>query len=110
LKGATIATRGIVKFLGSIYMYEDFWLQAQENQSARILVVARFAGFPVPLEDALVEVQGTVDYSNLEGGFFYLNASSIEEVKNVILIGWNGVQRNNLFELLNLGSCPICSP
>jgi hypothetical protein len=106
LKGVKIATRGIAKFLGSVYMYEDFWLQAQGNQSAKIPVVVRFAGLPIPREDALIEVQGTIEYSNLEGGFSYLNASSLEEVRNVILIGWDGVQRNHLFELLNKGLLP----
>jgi hypothetical protein len=106
LKGVKIATRGIAKFLGSVYMYEDFWLQAQGNQSAKIPVVVRFAGLPIPREDALIEVQGTIEYSSLEGGFSYLNASSLEEMKNVILIGWDGVQRNHLFELLNKGLLP----
>ena len=106
LNGSMIATRGLTKFLGSIYMYEDFWLQDEINQSARVPVVVRFAGLPVPGNDSLVQVQGTVAFSSLEGGFFYLNASSVKEVKNVILIGWDGVQRNHLFELLNNGSLP----
>jgi hypothetical protein len=106
LNGTAIATRGLAKFLGSIYMYEDFWLQDQVNQSARIPVVVRLAGLLVPRREALIEVRGTIVFSNLEGGFFYLNASSLEEVKNVILIGWDGVQRNHLFELLNRGLLP----
>ncbi len=106
LNSSMITTRGLAKFLGSIYQYEDFWLQDQINQSAKIPVVVRFAGLNDPRQDALIEVQGTVEYSRLEGGFFYLNASSMKEVKNVILIGWDGVQRNHLFELLNAGRLP----
>ena len=106
LRTAAIATRGIVKFVASIFMFEDFWLQAQTNQSENMKVVTGFAGLPTPREGALIEVQGTIEYSNLEGGFSYINASSIGEVKNVLLIGWDGVQRNHLFELLNRGSVP----
>ena len=104
--GQGIKTRGIVKFYASFFMYEDFWLQAQDNSSRRTPVVSRFAALPVPREGSLVEVAGTIEHSNLEGGFFYLNASSLEEVKNVVLIGWDGVQRNHLFELLNSGRLP----
>jgi hypothetical protein len=100
-KSFQVATRGIVKFYGSVYMYEDFWLQSQSQGSARIPIVLEFPALPVPHNGTLVEVSGTIEYSNLEGGFYYLNASSWTEIKNVILIGWDGVQRNHLFELLN---------
>ncbi|MGE5638026.1 MAG: alkaline phosphatase family protein [Chloroflexota bacterium] len=103
LNNSMIMTRGFVKFLASVYMYEDFWLQDQINQSVRIPVVVRFSNLTIPNKDALIEVQGTITYSKLEGGFYYLNASSWKELKNVILIGWDGVQRNHLFELLNAG-------
>jgi hypothetical protein len=106
-KGFPVATRGVVKFSASVYMYEDFWLQAQSNE--KIPVVVRFAGLPIPREGSLIEVSGTIEYCDLEGGFFYLNASSLTEVKNVILIGWDGVQRNNLFELLNRSLLPNLS-
>ncbi len=106
LNNSMIVTRGLVKLLASVFMYEDFWLQDQINQSAKIPAVIRFAGLDIPRQDALIEIQGIIKYSNLEGGFFYLNASSLKEVKNVILIGWDGVQRNHLFELLNAGRLP----
>lgn len=106
LKGEAIATRGIAKFMASIFMFEDFWLQAQSNQSENMKVVIRDAGLPLPQAGALIEIQGTIEYSNLEGGFYYINASSISDAKNVLLIGWDGVQRNHLFELLNNGSLP----
>jgi hypothetical protein len=106
LKGEAIATRGTVKFMASIFMFEDFWLQAQTNQSENMKVVTREAGLPLPQEGTLIEIQGTIESSNLEGGFYYINASSISNAKNVLLIGWDGVQRNHLFELLNNGSLP----
>jgi hypothetical protein len=87
-------------------MFEDFWIHAQTNQSENMKVVTRFAGLQNPREEAMIEVQGTIEYSNLEGGFFYINATSFAEVKNVLLIGWDGVQRNHLFELLNKSSLP----
>lgn len=103
LNGSAIITRGLAKFLGSIYMYEDFWLQDQLNQSAKVAVVVGFANLTIPQPDALIEVRGTVEYISLSGGLFYINASSWEEVKNVILIGWDAVQRDHLFEMLNSG-------
>jgi hypothetical protein len=106
LNGAKVATMGIARFLPSIYMYEDFWLQAQGNQSANISVVTRFSNITKPNEGDLVKVQGTVEYVNLEGGFFFLNASSVEQMKNVIVIGWDGTQRNHLLELLGRGALP----
>lgn len=106
LRGTGVATSGIAKFYASVFMFEDFWLQSQENQSLRIPVVARSAGIPKPSSGDLVKILGTIEYSNLEGGFFYLNASSIEKLKNVILIGWDGTQRNHLFELLNRSMLP----
>jgi hypothetical protein len=108
-RGLPVATRGVVKFYASVYMYEDFWLQTQDQGGGKIPVVVRFAGLPIPRNGSLVEVSGTVEYSNLEGGFFYFNASSLTEVKNVILIGWDGVQRNHLFELLNRSLLPNLS-
>ena len=104
--GANITTSGIARFLGSIYMFEDFWLQAQNNQSVRIPVAIRFAGIPKPSEGDLIEVNGTITFNSLEGGFLYLNASGVENLKNVLLIGWDGAQRNHLFELLNRGLLP----
>jgi hypothetical protein len=105
-RGFPVATRGVVKFYASVYMYEDFWLQTLGQGSGKIPVVVRFAGLPVPHNGSLVEVSGAIEYSSLEGGFYYLNALSWTEIKNVILIGWDGVQRNHLFELLNRGLLP----
>ncbi len=106
LVSKNITTRGIVKFTASIYMFEDFWLTGQANQTQSITVVTRFAGLPLPQNGTIVEIQGTVRHSTLEGGFNYINASSISEAKNILLIGWDGVQRNHLFELLNSSSLP----
>lgn len=106
LNGSKVSTRGIARFLASVYMFEDFWLQDRNNQSAKIPVVVRFAGISKPSEGDFIEVNGTITYSGLEGGFFYLNASSVEKLKNVLLIGWDGAQRNHLLELLGRGALP----
>jgi hypothetical protein len=106
LKDANVTTTGVVRFLASVYMYEDFWLQSQGNQTAKIPVVTRFAGISKPGEGDLVKVQGTIAYINLEGGFFVLNASSVEKIKNVLLIGWDGAQRNHLLDMLNRRMLP----
>jgi hypothetical protein len=72
--GTEIRTSGIVKYLVSIYMFEDFWLCAQGG--AGIPIVVRFAGLPRPNQNSLIEIQGVIDFCGLEGGFYYLNASS----------------------------------
>jgi len=55
-------------------MFEDFWLQTQDGPI--IPVVARLSGLPVPPKDSVIEVVGTMKYSTLEGGFYYLDAQS----------------------------------
>ena len=70
----SVTTNGTVRFYGSIFMFEDFWLQASSD--AKIPVVTRFAGLSVPSNDSLIEISGTVEHSTLEGGFYFLNASS----------------------------------
>jgi len=63
-----IRTSGIVYFMASIFMYEDFWLQRA------IPVVIRFAELPMPSEGDYIEIYGTIEYCELEGGFYYLKA------------------------------------
>jgi hypothetical protein len=70
----SITTNGTVGFYASIYMFEDFWLESQSD--AKIPVVTRFSGLPVPTNGSLNEVSGRIEHSNLEGGFYFLNASS----------------------------------
>jgi hypothetical protein len=77
--GATIKTRGIVKHLISFYMFEDFWLQSEDF--GEIPAVVRFAGLPVPPEGSYIEVSGTMEYCELEGGFCYLNIQSYSYVE-----------------------------
>jgi len=74
-EGVRVTTNGTVRYLASIYMYEDFWLQAQTSD-AKIPVVTRLAGLAVPPSMAIVEVAGIVKHSTLEGGFYFLEASS----------------------------------
>lgn len=68
--GEKVRTTGTVCILASYYMYEDFWL------SRAIPVVVRFAGLQQPLANSSIEICGTVEHCELEGGFFYLNAQS----------------------------------
>jgi hypothetical protein len=70
----SVTTNGTVKYYASIFMYEDFWLQAQNN--AKIPVVTRSAKLSVPPVESLIKVSGMIQHSNLEGGFYFLNASS----------------------------------
>ena len=85
----SVATNGTVRFYASVYMFEDFWLQAPND--AKIPVVTRFAGLSVPPNGSLIEISGTIGHSNLEGGFYFLNASSwttavIPEFSNTVII------------------------
>lgn len=71
----TISTNGTVRTDGgSIYMFEDFWLQAQNG--AKIMIVTRYAKLTVPSNGSLIKVSGVIQHSNLEGGFYFLNATS----------------------------------
>ena len=76
-ENCTLTTSGIARTDGgSIYMFEDFWLQDQDNASARMPVVVRFAGLSKPTNGTFIEISGRIEHSSLEGGFYYLNASS----------------------------------
>jgi len=85
----SVTTNGTVRFYGSIYMFEDFWLQA--SIGSKIPVVTRFAGLSAPSNDSLIEISGTIEHSTLEGGFYFLNASSwttaiIPEFSNIMIL------------------------
>jgi hypothetical protein len=68
--GQKVRTSGTVYFMVSSYMFEDFWL------NRTIPVVVRSAGLPMPSEGSYIEVYGTIEHSDLEGGFYYLKADS----------------------------------
>lgn len=76
--GKGVKTEGIVKYYASIYMYEDFWLQAQDGGATPVVV--RFAGLPTPPENSSIKILGIIEYCDLEGGFLYLNACWIDIV------------------------------
>jgi hypothetical protein len=76
--GEKVRTVGTVNYLASFYMYEDFWL------SKLIPIVIRFAGLPKPPENSSIEVCGIIEYCELEGGFFYLNAQSWTYAKETV--------------------------
>lgn len=78
-EGLFVTTNGTVRYYASIFMFEDFWLEAQKG--ARIPVVTKFAGLPEPHEGLLIEVSGKIEYCRLEGGFYFLNATSWKTVE-----------------------------
>ncbi len=104
LMNISVATIGTVIFSPSVYQFEDFALKGQGNTT--VPVVVRSYGLPLPEDGLLVKVLGAVEFGSSEGGFFYLNVSSVTAEKNVILLGWDGVQRDHLFELLDRGLMP----
>ena len=79
-----IRTKGAVKFYESIYQYEDFWLAPETEGCCGIPVVVRDAGLSVPPENSSIEVWGTIKYCELEGGFFYLDATLWEHAENIV--------------------------
>ncbi len=70
----TVTTNGTVTDGASIYMFEDFWLQAQNG--GKIMIVTRSSGLSVPSNGSFIEVSGVIQHSILEGGFYFLNATS----------------------------------
>lgn len=66
--GDRVKTFGTVTIKVSYYMYEDFWL------SNVLPVEVRTADLPKPPEGVAIEIWGTIEYSELEGGFYYLKA------------------------------------
>jgi hypothetical protein len=74
-------TIGIVKFWGSFYMYEDFWLT---QGSYEIQDDERDDGLPVPSENSSIVIWGTLKYSEIEGGFFYLDATSWDYAEDTV--------------------------
>ena len=77
LNGRVVMTRGTVRYLLSYYMYEDFWLTTSAPTYAAIPVKIGVAGVNRPSEYAFIEITGNILQSHLEGGFYYLNASSM---------------------------------
>lgn len=67
--GMKVKTTGMVHYFASYYMFEDFWLEG-------IPVTVRFAELPKPPENSSIGVCGAIEYSEVEGGFYYLNARS----------------------------------
>jgi hypothetical protein len=71
--GQKVRTNGTVSLMTSAHMYEDFLLEKT------VPVVVR-PSLAIPSEGAFIEIYGTINHTNLEGGFYYLNADNyIEE-------------------------------
>ncbi len=72
----TVTTKGIVRRdIYSFFMFEDFWLQAQTGE--RIMVDRGNSFLSVPLNGSFVEISGMIQYFALEGGAYFLNATSL---------------------------------
>jgi len=78
--GMKVKTEGIVKFFFSIYMYEDFWLAAKNNEYVAVPVLVRDIGLLPPPENTSIQILGTVEYSSVEGGFYYLRVQEFEVI------------------------------
>lgn len=76
-EGRVVRTRGRVRYLFSFYMYEDFWLTTNEPTYDAIPVKLGFAGLTRPSENASIEITGEILHSQLEGGFYFLKAISM---------------------------------
>lgn len=75
----TVVTNGTVRLNVSILMYEDFWLE--DNNDSSIPVVARFSDLQIPSENTSVAVSGIIEWYTLKDddkGFYFLNATAIQ--------------------------------
>ena len=85
-EGKTITTIGIARFNASNTMFEDFQLvcQSEERIGANnqfILVVTRPAGLTNPNYGSLIELSGKWEFTDLEGGYYYLNATKLSTIE-----------------------------
>jgi len=70
--GQKVKTNGTVSLMTSTYMYEDFWLE----KTVPVVVRPKLS---VPSEGAFIEVSGTIEHAEVEGGFYYLKADNYTE-------------------------------
>jgi hypothetical protein len=86
-EGKSITTIGIARHYGSVTMFEDFQLDSQSDERLEkasdemILVVTRPAGLPNPDDGSLIELSGKWEFTDLEGGHYYLNATKLTSLK-----------------------------
>ena len=85
-RGKSITTIGIVRYHAMAPMYEDFQLDCQSEHRAGpnnqfILVVTRPAGLTNPTYGSLVELSGKWESTDLEDGYYYLNATKLSTIE-----------------------------
>jgi hypothetical protein len=85
-KGKSITTIGIVRYHALAPMFEDFQLDCQGEEKAGpdnqfILVVTRPAGLTNPNYGSLVELSGKWESTDLDGGYYYLNATKLSTIE-----------------------------
>ena len=85
-KGKSITTIGIVRYHALAPMFEDFQLDCQSEErigpnNRFILVVTRPAGLTNPNYGSLVELSGKWESTDLDGGYYYLNATKLSTIE-----------------------------
>ncbi len=85
-RGKSITTIGIVRYHALAPMFEDFQLDCQSEHRAGpnnqfILVVTKPAGLTNPTYGSLVELSGKWESTDLEGGYYYLNATKLSTIE-----------------------------
>lgn len=85
-EGKSITTIGIARYNASATMFEDFQLDCQSEERVGtsdrfILVVTRPAGLTNPNYGSLIELSGKWEFTDLEGGYYYLNATKLSTIE-----------------------------
>jgi hypothetical protein len=71
-EGVRIKVKGTVRYLISFLMYEDFWVES--NNDSKIPVEVRRSGLQVPPENAYIMVRGTLVHQDFEGQHYSIQA------------------------------------
>jgi hypothetical protein len=85
-RGESVTTIGIVRHHSLSPMFEDFQLACQSEEKVGpdnrfILVVTRPAGLTNPNYGSLVELSGKWESTDLEDGYYYLNATKLSTIE-----------------------------
>jgi len=79
-EGLQVRTSGTVKYYFSFYMHEDFWLEAPDRKAIPVEV----STLPLPPENTVIIVEGTVVWHDLERGFYSIHADSWELASYIV--------------------------
>lgn len=69
-----VRVTGTVRYMGSIYMFEDFWLTV--NDAWIPVDGIHESNLILPTENDIIIVEGTVSWFSLEGGTYYISVDS----------------------------------